>query len=123
MDMSVLKKKLSTFRSETGRLMNVSDDLLFEILIEWERWAGPAQGFYAALGVDHRKMAKLIGRAKKLKREGVFPADSFKEIQISEGQIVPESQPCQGIEVFWEKGRVIRFKEVSALVEFLKKAA
>ena len=83
-DLAVLKKKLSTFRSETGKLMNVSDELLFEILIVWEQWTGPASGFYSGLGADHRKMAKLIGRAKRLKREGVFLSlAKFQFIKIS----------------------------------------
>ncbi|MBK8203419.1 MAG: hypothetical protein IPK68_14185 [Bdellovibrionales bacterium] len=84
MDLVVLKKKLSTFRSEKGKLMNVSDELLYELLVAWEGWTGPASGFYSAIGADHRKMAKLIGRAKRLKREGVFPSEEFKEIKISD---------------------------------------
>lgn len=119
MDLSILKKKISTFRSETGKLMNVSDELLMELLVAWEGWSGPASGFYAALGVDHRKMAKLMGRAKKLKREGVFPESSFKEIKL-EGS--PAGSPC-GIEVAWEGGKIIRFSQVEQLVDFLKKVA
>ena len=62
--------------------MNVSDELLYEILLAWEEWTGPSSGFYAAIGADHRKMASLIGRAKKLKREGVFPDSNFKEVKL-----------------------------------------
>ena len=65
MDLAILKKKLSTFRSEKGKLMNVSDELLVDILQAWEQWTGPSNGFYSALGADHRKMASLIGRAKR----------------------------------------------------------
>jgi len=120
MDLSILKRKLSTFRSETGKLMNVSDELLMELLLAWEGWSGPANGFYSALGVDHRKMAKLMGRAKKLKREGVFPESGFKEIKLEPSQGLPSS--C-GIELAWENGRVIRFAQVELLVDFLKKVA
>ena len=121
MDLGILKKKVSTYRSEGGRLKNVSDELLMEILQAWESWTGPASGFYTALGVTHRKMASLMGKAKKLKREGHFPIEEFKEIQLEGGQNL--SGPCQAIEVAWDNGRVIRFSEVSQLVDFLKKVA
>ncbi len=121
MDFTILKKRLSTFRSETGKLMNVSDELLMELLLAWESWNGPASGFYTALGVSHRKMAKLMGRAKKLKREGVFPESSFKEIKL-ESTSGLASGSC-GIELAWENGRVIRFSQVELLVDFLKKVA
>ncbi len=122
MDLAVLKKKLSTFKSEKGRLMNVSDDLLFEILMAWEQWTGPSSGFYAAIGADHRKMASLIGRAKKLKREGFFPSEEFREIKVAESPGVGGT-PCSGIEIAWENGRLIRFSQVELLIDFLKKAA
>ena len=121
MDLAILKKKLSTFRSEKGKLMNVSDELLMELLLAWEAWTGPASGFYSALGVDHRKMAKLMGRAKKLKREGVFPESSFKEIKVESAPTLV-SGSC-GIELAWENGRVIRFAQVELLVDFLRKVA
>jgi hypothetical protein len=38
-------------------------------------------------------MAGLIGRAKKLKREGVFPEDAFKEIKVSEAAQSPSLNP------------------------------
>lgn len=126
MDMVILKKKLSTFRSGTGKLMNVSDELLYEILIAWEQWTGPGSGFYAALGADHRKMAKLIGRAKKLKREGHFPAEEFKEIKLTEeigGSVAGPLPPCSGIEIAWDNGKLIRFAQVEQLVDFLKRVA
>ena len=122
MDVSILKRKISTFRSETGKLMNVSDELLMELLFAWETWSGPAGGFYTALGVDHRKMAKLMGRAKKLKREGVFPESQFKEIKV-ESSTALAGDSSYVIELAWENGRVIRFSQVELLVDFLKKVA
>ncbi len=122
MDLVVLKKKLSTFRSEKGKLMNVSDELLYELLVAWEGWTGPASGFYSAIGADHRKMAKLIGRAKRLKREGVFPSEEFKEIKISDPPTGIASGPCQGMEILWDNGKIIRFSQVEFLIDFLKKA-
>lgn len=123
MDMDILKKRLSSYRTPKGRLTRVPDELLVDILLAWEQWTGPGSGFYSALGADHRKMAGLIGRAKKLKREGFFPEEVFKEIKISEAGGSPSSGPCQGIEIAWDNGKVIRFNQVDLLVEFLKKVA
>lgn len=123
MDLGILKKKISTFRSEKGLLRNVSDELLIEILAAWENWSGPASGFYSGIGVDHRKMASLMGRAKRLKREG-FGVSDFKEIKLepASGQIV-EFGPCSGVEVVWRGGQVLRFSGVDMLIDFLKKAS
>lgn len=125
MDLVVLKKKLSTFRTESGKLTKVSDELLIDILLAWEEWTGPASGFYSALGADHRKMAKLIGRAKKLKREGHFPESEFKEIKVVDGAtaMMGPLPPCRGIEIAWDNGKLIRFSQVEQLVDFLKKVA
>lgn len=137
MDLEVLRKKISTFRGEGGKLRNVSDELLFEILTAWEHWTGPLKGFYSAIEVDSRKMASLLGRAKKLKREGHFPSEEFKEIKLnSENSFSSHSEEGQGlslnegscfirsgIEVHWENGKLIRFSQVDQLVDFLKKVA
>ena len=124
MDLEVLKKKVSTFRGEGGRVRNVSDELLMEILLGWEQWTGPAAGFSKALGVSMNGMSSIIGKAKKLKREGHFPAEEFKEIKVSEGVggsgLLP---PCSGIEVCWDNGKLIRFPGVDQLIDFLKKVA
>lgn len=121
MELAVLKKRLSTYVTEGGYLKNVSDELLLEVLLAWEAWSGPATGFYSAIGVTQRKMAVLIGKAKKLKREGVFPESGFKEIKL-ESRPALSAGSC-GIELAWENGRVIRFAQVELLVDFLKKVA
>ncbi len=121
MDLEVLKKKISTFRGEGGRIKITSDELLMEILIAWEQWTGPAQGFYGAIGVSSNGMAGIIGRAKKLKREG-FPVDSFKEIKVADST-APSFGPCSGIEMAWDNGKLIRFSQVDQLIDFLKKVA
>lgn len=126
MDLTVLKKKISTFRSEGGKLRGVSDDLLMEILQAWETWTGPASGFYTGIGVNHRKMASLMGKAKKLKREGHFPIEEFKEIKVEESPsnlTSLTSGPCSGVEILWDNGKLIRFQQVDQLVDFLKKVA
>lgn len=122
MDNTVLKKRLSTFRTEKGVLKNVRDDLLMDILRAWETWPGTAKDFYSSLGATHRQMAKLIGKAKKLKREGYMQDSEFKEIALeaSEG-VVPAG--TNGIELVWDQGKVIRFNQVEQLLDFLKRAA
>lgn len=115
MDLEVLKKKVSTFRSDKG--VRITDDhLLLEVLAEWEKWTGAAEGFYKAIGVSAEGMGSIIGRAKRLRREG-FPAQDFKEITVS-GSTPPG--PCQGIEIAWDQGRRIRFQQVEQLVDFLR---
>jgi hypothetical protein len=125
-DLEILNRKVSTYRDSAGRVRQVSDELLLEILVAWEHWTGPASGFYTALGVSSKGIASLIKKAKQLKREG-FPSGDFKEVRIEGGGggVVPMSSsgPCSGIELCWSEGRVIRFPQVDQLLEFLKKAA
>lgn len=126
MELTTLKKKLSTYVTDAGRLKNVSDELLCEVLSAWEEWTGTATEFYKAIGFSHRQMAKLIGKAKKLKREGHFGSESFKEIHVEGYQEIESSGSSYlsspMIELNQGHGLVIRFPEVGQLVEYLKKA-
>jgi len=63
MDLEVLKKKVSSYRGEGGRVRNVSDELLIEILLAWEQWTGPAKGFSSAVGVSLKGLSSIIGKA------------------------------------------------------------
>lgn len=125
MDLEVLKKKISTYKGSSGRVSITSDELLIEILHAWEHWTGPADGFYKALGVSCNGISSIIGRAKKLRREG-FPMDGFKEIKVEESPsnyVSLASGPCQGVELLWDNGKLIRFPQVEQLIDFLKKVA
>ena len=126
MDNLTLRKKLSTYVSEAGRLRNVSDEVLFEVLQAWENWTGTAAEFYRSIGFSHKQMAKLLGKAKKLKREGHFGSSEFKQLKI-EGDVSsgaePSALPCAGAEIVWTNGRIIRFSQVDLLLDFLKKSA
>jgi hypothetical protein len=124
MELEVLKKKISSFRGEGGSVRKVSDELLIEILLSWEQWTGPAEGFYKALGVSRNGISSIIGKAKKLRREG-FPTDGFKEIKVVPSSSSSEfpGSPCAGIEMAWDGGKLIRFQQVDQLVDFLKKVA
>lgn len=124
MDNAILKKRLSTFRTENGSIKGASDDLLIDILRAWESWPGTAKDFYLSLGMSKTQLGGLMGKAKKLHREGRFPESDFKEIKIeSNGGATFSAGPCQGIELSWENGKLIRFVQVEQLVDFLKKVA
>lgn len=126
-DQNVLKKKLSTYRSAKDQLRGVPAEVLNEVLKAWEQWSGTSKDFYSSIGVSQKQMAGLIGKAKRMKREGHFPADEFQEIQVADmgRSDNPGTGGCTGagIEVSWSEGKVIRFCQVDQLVEFLKKAA
>lgn len=124
MDLTVLSKKISSYRTPKGRITNLPNELLAEILYAWEQWTGPASSFYKLLGADQRKMAALMGKAKQLKRDGAFDGLNFTEVTIegAEQQSATASSSC-GIELVWENNKVIRFGNPDLLMEFLKKAA
>lgn len=124
MDNATLKKKLSSYESDKGYLKGVSDDLLYEVLVAWENWTGPSSEFYRSLGFSFRQMAGLIGKAKKLKREGAFGSQEFKPVRVEGMTASPAVDgPCAAIEIVWTNGQVIRFSGVDYLVDFLKKSA
>ena len=124
MDLEILKKKISTFRGEGGQVRITDDALFIEILCAWEQWTGPMKEFYRAIGSSKNGMASIIGKAKKLRREGHFPVSEFKELKVAEGPGgLRGTAPCSGIELDLADGRVIRFPSVDPLLEFLKKAA
>lgn len=121
MDLEILKKKLSSFRGEGGRVTKVSDELLLEILSYWENWSGSAKDFYRGIGSNQRKMARMIGKAKQLKRDG--HSNPFEEIKVEGVTQTDSPSPliCD-IEV-QDKNKIIRFGKVDSLIEYLKKAA
>jgi hypothetical protein len=122
-DLEVLKKKISTFRGEGGRVRIADESLLMEILMAWEQWTGQSKDFYRAIGVSQTGMASIIGRAKKLRRDGHFPIEEFKEIKIEQVPPAGEVSGLCKIELNWEGKQIIRFALVDQLIDFLKKVA
>jgi hypothetical protein len=45
MDTVTLKKKLSAYLSDKGYLKNVSNEVLYEVLLAWENWPGTSRDF------------------------------------------------------------------------------
>lgn len=124
MDLVTLRKKLSVFVSEKGQLRNLNEEILYEVLVAWEQWTGASAEFYRTLGFSYKQMAGLIGKAKRLKREGYFGTGDFKEVKVSsELSSSADGAPCNGAEVIWTNGKVIRFHSIDLLLDFLKKTA
>jgi len=119
----VLKKRLSTYKAgKSGRIRQISDEVLVDVLRAYERWTGSSAEFYRSLGLGKNQFVVLMGKAKKVYREkGFMDNPEFQEIAISS---IPQSQatPCASIELL-DQGKVIRFPQVDQLLEFLKKAA
>ena len=120
MDNSILKKKLSTFRTVKGKLTRVSEDVLIEVLRTWEQWPGKATDIAKELGLTMRQMMVLVEKAKKKLRDGEIAVEEFKEIKIDASISGAMVGP---IELAWDQGRVIRFSQVEQLIHFLKKVA
>jgi hypothetical protein len=120
MDNIVLKKRLSSFRTEKGSLTRVSDDLVVDILRAWEAWTGSSKEFYQGLGLTKQQLGVVIRKGKKLSKSGRYGSGEFKEIKLDGLVSVSSSMP---IEVSWDQGKVIRFSQVEVLVDFLKKVA
>ncbi len=126
MDLTVLRKKISSYRTPTGQIRNLPENLLAEILHAWEQWTGTSKGFYQGLETNQNKLASIIGRAKKLKREGAFDGLRFTEVVVedaSEGlSCSPTLSGGCNIELIYQNN-VIRFGSSDLLLDFLKKAA
>ena len=60
----------------------------------------------------------LLGQ--KRRRDGL-PAQEFKEMKVAE--VVISGGPCNGVEMLWENGEVIRFQQLDQLIDVLKKVA
>jgi hypothetical protein len=120
-ELEIIKRKLSSFRGEGGRVRKVSDELLLEVLSAWEQWTGTASSFYNGIGCSSKGIASILKKAKRLKREG--HSAPFQEVQIAgiTNTDIPTPLICD-IEV-QDNNKIIRFRKVDLLVEYLKKAA
>jgi hypothetical protein len=71
-------------------------------------------------------MASVIGKAKKLKREGFFGSGDFKQIKVESSTVPLEGTGAASgplsVELVLTDGRIIRFAHLELLLDFLKKA-
>lgn len=119
MENGVIRKRLNTYKSEGGRLSKVDDEVVLEVLRAWENWQGSTADLYRELGLSKMQLLIMLKKGKELVKNGVGSGGSFKEISISAAPI-GSAGAGYAIEVSMEHGRLVRFKEVSQLVEFLK---
>jgi hypothetical protein len=118
-DLTVLKKKISSYRTPAGQIRNLPNELLAEILHAWEQWTGSAKSFYQELETNQKKLAGIIGK-------GAFDGLNFTEV-IIEGENEASNSACSpstgcNIELVYQNN-VIRFGSPDLLLDFLKKAA
>jgi hypothetical protein len=124
MDNLILKKRLNTFKSgKSGRLQDISDDVVVAVHRAWENWPGATADFCKEIGVKPTQMNVIIRSAKKLVKSGVVQESEFKELIATNSGVVVAGAPCTAIELNLSDGKVIRFPQVEQLVDFLKKAA
>lgn len=125
MDVSVLRKRLNTFKSgKSGMLRQVSDEVVMAVLRAWENWPGSTADLYREIGLSKMQMAIMIKKGKKLVRSGVMTDSDFTELKIDSPSIVgPMSGLSQsGIELTLATGGLLRFSSVDVLIEFLKRS-
>jgi len=127
MDNAILKKRLNTYRTtKTGQLRDVADDVVIEVLRSWESWGGSSKEFYQGLGLKAHQLSFLIKKGKSLIKSGAVTESEFREIKMdvtAGGSPAAGAVPCQGIELVWDGGKLIRFVRVDELLDFIKRAA
>jgi hypothetical protein len=121
MDLVTLKKKLSTYVTSKGQLRNLNEEIMYEVLIAWESWTGPSADFYRALGFTYKQMAGVVGKAKKLKREGYFGTSEFKQVKVDGPQPADTKGVFTGAELVLSNGNIVRFSHVEILIDFLRR--
>ena len=128
MDNAILKKRLNTFRAgKSGRLQEISNDVIVAVHRAWENWPGTTAEFCRELGVNPSQMGVVIKKGKALIKSGAVTESEFQELAAVAGvggaAASSGTAPCSAIELSWSEGRVIRFPRVDDLLDFLKKAA
>jgi len=120
MDNTVLRKKLNTYKSAKGVLKGMSNDVILEVLHVWQNWPGSTADLYRDLELSKGQMSALIRSGKKLVKSGIMPEPEFKEVKVEASGLSDGSGSCTDvITLKWDKNKVIRFRQVSQLVEFI----
>jgi hypothetical protein len=124
MDNAILRKRLNTFKAgKSGRLQDISDEVILAVHRAWENWPGTTADFCRELGVSVTQIGVIVQKGKRLIKSGVVTESEFQELAPQALAGRDSGLPCQAIEISWSEGRVIRFPRVDDLLDFLKKAA
>ena len=124
MDNTILRKKLKTYKSPKGVLKGVSNDVIYEVLQVWQNWPGTTADLYRDLNLSKGQMSALVRAGKKLIKSGAIVESEFKEVKIEDSPSSAVNINCKdSIIVKWDNKKVIRFRQVDQLVDFLKKAS
>ena len=122
MDNSVLRKRLSTFKSAQGHLQTISDEVILDVLKAWEQWPGSTADLYRDLGIKKGQLSSIIRRAKQLVKNGASIESEFKEIEVERDSTpAPRAGAC-GIELVY-KDNIIRFGSSELLLDFLNRVS
>ena len=103
-------------------MKQVSNDVVMEVLRTWENWQGKSSDLYKDLGLSKMQLVTMIQKGKRLVKSGVVAESEFQEITPNVQEVAATSTGC-GIELSWDSNKVIKFKKVDQLVDFLKKVA
>ena len=117
----ILKKRLKTCRSAKGTLSRIPNDLVIDVVRAWERWPGTAKSFYQSLGIKKQQLGTIIKKGKKLFLESGEQLGPFTPVEVQPAS--PEKDKKIPIILNWDKKNIIKFYQVSHLVEFLKQAS
>jgi hypothetical protein len=121
MENGVIKKRLNRYKSDGGRLSKVDDEVVLDVLRAWENWQGSTADLYRELGLSKMQLVIMIKKGKKLVKKGALSVGgAFKEISISGP--AGGTAAGYGIELSLKRGQLVRFKEVSQLLEFFRLA-
>lgn len=120
MDNAVIKKRLSTFRTDGGYLSRVSDEVIMDVLRGWESWSGDSSAYYREIGVSRQQLGVLIQKGKRLVKSGRVSESEFREVALP---VAGEagSMMDSGMELRLDASRAIRFSQVDQLIDFIKK--
>lgn len=121
METAIIKKRLNTFKTATGKLTNVSNEVVMEVLRGWEGWPGKSVEYQREIGLSKMQMVTMIQKGKRLVKSGTVTESEFKEIGVPLG--APVADLGIAMELRLEGNRAIRFSQVDQLVDFLKKTS
>jgi hypothetical protein len=107
MEITVLKKRLNTYKSgKGGKLTKVDDEVVMDVLRTWEQWRGKTSELYRELGLSKMQMVRMIQKAKLLVKNGATTGGEFKEIKVQ------ASETGDKIELNWVSWFSLNWKSV-----------